>query len=356
MKNILLLCSLGIILLSCSSEPKKAVDPNCIPDKAIQEILKSSEPLIDSMSQVQADATLKTVLSDESCFKRSYIRGAYKILMFRDPNDKRHTVLASVKVAKKFEIDADQCLVRALSDLKILDSSFTDKIIKLHQDRYQWLWNDADIGPVNWLTCTKEKDVNYYDSLAVFIHELNHEIREEECMVSAIDQEKLCFKLDKNLPNRSIAKIDKIPAKDKDDEESLARIQTLYLSATDQPPYLLFDELNSYILTTKIQSALLTKFGKETLVGKSGKRARTYLPLLELFSVRYLNQLKLKNPKLYAEYFSSNGENYKNLNKLFIESERTYQDLKVAFKANDISLVDFEKDLHDQYIKLKQKL
>jgi len=241
--------------------------------------------------------------------------------MFRNPTSQERKIQASLMQPKVRELPAENCLNRALEDIQNLNLDFSQRLMQEHRFQYQWLWNDPDIGPVKWLQCNKKRDVSWYDSLAVFLHELSHEVRNNGCIFNSNNNSKICLELPQDLPLRSIAKIQDLTTLSSDRVEDLVWIQRLYLTDLDQPPLLLFDELQGYIITSKAYTATLTKLGAAAL--KNQKRLANYLPLFMLYSVRYLEELRNRSPAAFEENFGVCSKNYLSLN-LLLRAQRMH--------------------------------
>jgi len=194
---------------------------------------------------------------------------------------------------------------------------------------------------------------SYYNSIPILLHELTHDLQQQQCLYTP--QENLCFELSPKLPLRSVAAFKSFPFKDENTIKGLSFIQNMYMTATDQPPLILFDELNAYIVTNKTMTHILEKEGPSVLFDGE-KRPGVFLPMFLLYTVRYLSHVKNNEPELYKINFESHEGNRAALKILWSNGENTYTKWKSLLKKTGHEEKPFESAYWHDYLQEKKNL
>jgi hypothetical protein len=146
-------------------------------------------------------------------------------------------------------------------------------------------------------------------------HEMLHTLRSGQCLFDAPSGAGRCFQLGDELPHRSLAQLDTFPTSDPLQARSMAAIQKIYLTANDEPPLLLFDELNAYILTTEVWTAMLEAKGLDALfIGEN--RQGSLLTLFADYAVLYAERLRAQKPDLFEKELGPGSANRAELARL----------------------------------------
>ncbi len=349
MKKVLVIL-IVLVVSACTSLSKKET-LGCLQDKQVSSVLRVLEKLADTDVNSSNSLKANSKLIETTCNKRVYEKNSYRLLVYQNPVAADGVVQGSISNIEN--VGSKECLFAAVSQAGVLSPSFKE-IIDLHKQKWSWLWDDYDIGPAKWLNCKDRKTSDWFESIATFIHELNHEIREGSCLRFAKDSSNLCFDLDSALPLRSIAKLESFPTKNSNQLAGLIFFQKTYLTDLDQPPLYLFDELNSYILTTRAYSNILKKNGQSAIF-KEESRPVIVLPLFLLYSVLYVERLSKSHPDLYKKNFVLKPENITALKMLLAEGENTYRSWLFILKENSKPQKEVEKNLWEDYLRERSK-
>jgi hypothetical protein len=328
----------------------------CIRDDKAKDLLNTLEPTVDGLAAMNTaiKKTDETALTERLCSKRTFTRNGYRIVIFQRPSDPAHRLYSTISPPKNYEISPRECLARARKDLRDLGAGFGLQIMNLHDEKYKWIsQDDGDIGPAKWLVCSKEKTAEYWSSLGNLIHELNHELSRRNCLVSAIGQDPMCLMFPQGLPAPAGARITQFKAANPEHLKKLNEIQDLYLNTLNQPINSIIDELNAYILTAKIQSLVLDHHGPLAIIDPANhSRYAELLPLFQVLIARYFTSLKVTHPELYNR--TMNRERLGVFLRTIVDNaEATHNEWLATIKKHNIELYDFEKDLNEQYAKLK---
>ena len=87
-----------------------------------------------------------------------------------------------------------------------------------------------------------------------------------------------------------------------------------------------------------------------------GKPAEFYLPLLMIYTVRYLQALRALTPELYHSEFSPGTENRGTIDLLLQRAETAYRGWAAELEKAGVREPESERNLWDQYLALKAKL
>lgn len=341
-------------LLSCQSKPAVAPLAYCLDERQEQKVLTQVEAGADALATTQHKPITGTELLEKACHKNIYLKNGLRIVIYKDPLIENSPVSATVMPASDFN-KTSQCFKEAIQEIRSFDQPMLKDVLATNENRFGWQWNDMDIGPVKWLNCKDDMSMEWFTSLGDLVHELNHQNREESCLHYPGNGTALCLNLSSELPRRSLAKMKRFPTRDKGVNAALLGIQKIYLTQMDEPPLILFDELNSYILTNKVMTEVLRKHGATALFKKDG-RGLVLLPLFMFYSARYILLVKNKKPELYAKNFTPFSENMNNLKVLFSQGEKVYNEWVAELAKQNSPQAGVENALWQQYLLIKGKL
>lgn len=316
----------------------------------MESLLRQLEPVIDNASSGQ---TLKTELSQGACAKEVYKRGDYRIIIFK--KGQNGVVSGSVTPATN-SLDPstlNTCLRKTENFIGKNHFQEGADIFRAYRTKFPDIWSDGDIGAPKWLDCKDMASISYYNSIPVLLHELTHDLRQQQCLYTP--QENLCFELSPKLPLRSVAAFKSFPFKDENTIKGLSFIQNTYMTVSDQPPLILFDELNAYIVTNKTMTHILEKEGASALFDGE-KRSGVFLPMFLLYTVRYLTYVKNNEPELYKINFESHERNKAALKILWNNGENTYTKWKSLLKKLGHEEKPFESTYWHDYLQEKKNL
>ena len=319
----------------------------CIRYNDIQAALPALEKIADSNARAAKQPITETATVEKSCHKAVYSRSGSRIILFSTPDDPDTSVRGSIATADK-KNPSITCFASAQTELRSMGRPAYQNVLAEHKKRWDWLWNDTDIGPVKWLNCEDTlKKGAWSDGLSTMVHEMNHENILKNCLYFPRDGQRLCFDLPEDLPKAEFARLDHFPLKDPDEIKNIESLENMYLTDENEVLFL-FDEVNAYILTTQVYTDRLKKFGLSGIMQR-GTRSVIYLPMIMWFSKRYLQRLRAKDPTLYARVFTAAGTNMKNLQLLFSEGEAAFGEFKLAMHAAHYQELAIEAATWDQY-------
>lgn len=305
-----------------------------------------------------------SVLLQDTCDKRIYRRGDYRIVIYTLPQT-LNTTRSGLSVTQyerirgfagqdRGDLGADQakaCVDRALADLQTIGVG--SDAMALYRQRYAMQWDDPDVGPARYLNCTG-KGISYQRSLSVMIHEATHELTKGNCLYSLHSGYTVCFSLPVTLPSASIAasEIHNPVGQRSKYVEQMENAQTLYLSdlsSRNRGPGFLFNELNAYTAGTEVLSALLRTDGTEGLL-EGGKPVPVLLPLVSLWTVRYLNAMKKLDPDFYSEILAPGNADREQVDALLAHAEEAWQNWIAAEKQKHLTPLPDEEEIWKEYL------
>lgn len=338
-------------LTACTTSPlqEATTQESCPRQIEFDAKLKQIEPVIDSM----VPGANTTVVQIRTCHKQKYMRGGYEMVVFVKPNG---TVGGTAQKPKAFEVPAQECLQEAVNQLEKYDNKSGLRSIQAFKVRFPDLYSDMDVGPVKWLNCSKDKNPKYFDGWATWVHEVVHDLRDQDCLFNPSSEGKpLCFEMPPTLPDRSVAKIAKMPTKNPNAESILNSIQNTYLFSDKEPPIMLFDEVSGYTQTLNAMNLVMKSFGPDGLY-TNGDRNIVLLPLFLAYSLNYLDYLKKDSPKEFERLFGEKAKNRKNLKVILSAAENSYLTWEKANSCKSCIKNDFENNLWSIYLKKKKDL
>lgn len=334
-------------------------DDICLDEKKFEESLSRMSKLIDT-SYANADintSTERPQLVEDHCDKKIYFKRDFRLVVSRRPgNEEEPNVSVQPRGTALSEESAHACLQKVEQDVAKIHFEAGIRALYNYKRNYPTYYEDADIGPVKWISCASSDSHSYWDSLPDAIHELSHDLRDEECLFPIKRNEVLCFKLDQDLPKRSLGKVEDLGTSDEERLRFLESAQKMYLTDTDQPVHMLFDELNSYTIATIGLITLLKERGHDNFYDSSGGRTAVILPLFMNMTANYLIRLNDDNRPLFSRNLLANQVNSQSLSRLLRTAEETFAEWDQVRKHSGVQEVDFESNLWKQYLTSKERL
>jgi hypothetical protein len=308
-----------------------------------RETLHAIEAMVDDVARKNGAPITPTTFVSGTCDKRIYTRDGRRIVAYR-----KGPRSLGIKTANAV---SEACWTAALAHLHTLELPLADKILDAYQRAFPQLWDDLDLGPASYVSCAADPaHEQYNETLTILLHELQHELRRDGCLFNATSGEDFCYALPTKLPGRALARLDHMPVGDPEERSFYELLQHMYLVDVDQPPLMLFDELDAYLSTARVWTAMLRKLGAPQLLDGKGHHMYLPLPLFALYSVRYLEALRVKQPKRYAEVFGPDTANRRTLMRLLDECGRAYDDWVAALAAVGAVPTEGERALWAAYL------
>lgn len=306
-----------IFFLASCAGPQ--IGSNCVQKKDEISLVKKLTTILSTMNGSPLE--LKEI--ERSCHKIKFKAfDDVQVIVYRLPG-MQNTLSSTVN----FTEPALQktCWDKALSDVSDIDKDDRFKhLMELHQKMNSFEWKDLDVGPSKWIKCGVNDQEKYYSSLVTLVHEVDHEVKtfkgDNVCLYLLEKKDYLCFQFDKDLPRRSLGRVDLNIIPFDAGRESLTHLQDVYLLNIDQEIWSLLDELNAYGVTARTMTRILEVRGSDHIFTE-GKRNMSIVSMFQLIVKRYFERLKEKNPKAYAKVIN---ENRKNLQTLLQNSNDAY--------------------------------
>jgi hypothetical protein len=317
-----------LILASCAS-PKNVA--NCVEKKDEKFLV---EKLTTILSTIKG-SPLKLKEIERSCHKIKYQAfDKVQVIVYRLPGMK-NTLSSTVNYTEPVLRQA--CWDKALMDIFEIDKGNRyQKLMELHQKMNPFEWKDLDVGPSKWVKCGLDDQEIYYSSLVTLVHEVNHEIKtfkdNQVCLYLLEKQDYICFQFDKDLPRRSLGRLDLNIIPFDAGRESLTHLQDVYLLNIDQEIWSLLDELNAYGISARTMTRILEVKGNAHIF-REGKRNMAIVSMFQLIVKRYFERLKEKNLRAYEKVMA---QNRKHLQILLQDSNDAYLEwLRVIARNNE---------------------
>lgn len=347
----------SLVLFSCASTKKDAHPKGCIREEEISSLRKMMESTVETKVKSDGETLSPFSLVDDQCVKRVYASGDYRIVF------KKGTLASDSEIRGNLSRFSDMkdkaaCFKDAVELIHGLEIPFANIALQQHLKKFgQPYWDDPDFGPMKWLKCDGRPNPDFYSSLGTLLHEVNHELKDDQCLFIPSEGRSLCFKLDPKLPLRSLARIEKFPTKERSITQALEMVQKVYLTDMDLPPVMLFDELNSYIITNRAMTSVLKKKGAAALYDGESRQG-VLLPLFLTYTVRYLSILRGTAPQLYQENFRPvpGNANYTNIQTLLVDSEKVYSEWLHSLRVAKKTPKPIEETLWNTYLAEKKLL
>jgi hypothetical protein len=346
-----LACVSTLSLSACSSGSKSAHD--CISADDIHEAQARFEKTADIEADRRGNPVGDTQQQVDQCYKKIFSRRGFRWIYFVNPDDKYVGFTASFGPDKPKEIDASECVKRAISDIDSLHVSYLSQVIKDYRSMYSNVWNDPDLGPARWLSCQKEEPENYED-YATLLHELNHELRKGPCINIASKMVAACFEPNQTLPGNSLGNIDTSKIEDEEQKKFIAQTEEIYLS-DKRSFFALIDELNSYAVSNDVEVAANKKFESSTHSTFHGYHM-DFIALLADMTVTYLEKLKSNDSKLFSRNFSRGTTNHSSLQVVLKNVEESFDRGKSLLKKRGKAMPDTTQALWENYKHAKKDL
>jgi hypothetical protein len=351
--------------MSCSTVVPPATWPNrspCLDDASAAPLLHELEKVTDSTNGAGPSTT---ELAKSVCEKRIYVRGKYRVVIFREPSST--TVgwgagngmiggFAGPNRPQVTDAAAAQCLAQAGDDLHRF--GIEPELLDTYHKENPELWSDADGGPARYLNCSGGRDSAYYTSLMTMVHEVTHQLTSERgtCLFLGYPPGKMCFSIPSTLPSASIAILKEFPTENRKQLEVLGKAQDLYLvdfSKVNKGPLFLFNELNAYTAGNETLTAIARREGVDKLY-RDGERMSEMLPLLTLWVARYLAEMKQRDPDFYSETLTADTDDGRNIRALLTRAEDSYAAWIAELKKAGKGEKDPEHNLGQEYLKEKK--
>lgn len=340
-----------VLLISCSGAGVKqdATVKTCPRQLELDSKLKQMEPVVDSM----VPGVNVSLPKERTCTKQKYQRGGYELVVFIKPNG---SVAGTLQMPKTFEVAPQDCLKEAVSLLSQFENHTGAQTMQAFQVRFPELYSDTDVGPVKWLVCSREKNPKYFDGWATWVHEVVHDLKDQDCLYNPTHSEApFCFDKLSGLPERSVARIKKIPTNNPNYLQVFGSIQSVYMDADKEPPIMLFDEVSGYTQTLKAMTLVLKHLGVDGLYAK-GDRNLVLLPMFMIYTVNYLRYVQKWSPNDFATVFGKGSQNRKNIEVILSAAEDAYGEWKTVNSCKGCREYDVERNLWIEYLKAKKSV
>jgi len=342
--------------------PKWPDAPPCVNKIAGDEVRANLEEIVDKFGKHDAGAP-RTELVRETCDKQIYRRDGSRIVLFSVPPSLafRYAGVFAVMVRGYAEPDhgeltqarAAACLARAQSDLVAIGVGAD--ALNDYRKKFEALADDPDVGAAHYLNCSDTGEPSYQESLSIMVHELTHQNTAGNCLYTSYGP--LCFALSSDLPSSSIATVEELFDSDDPYLKKLNKAQQLYLvqfNKQNRGPAALFNELNAYTAGLEVSAALLKKDGPKGLLDKEGKPEAQMLPLVMLWTAKYLSELQDENPDLYASTFGPATGNHKSVETLLAHGEAAYQRWTTELDRHHLAASQPEHQIWLLYLEAKK--
>lgn len=312
MNNIyIFLILISFAFISCAQK-KKDLNGDCITDQQIENEKTSVESLVQRITQTSKKPEWKTL--ERGCFKSIQSAGEANVIIYKySQNNELRTKVTTGSFKNR---STPECLQKAITEAGALDLPHSQSIIHKSKAAYGEMWEDSDVGAGSYLSCTDLNSADFYTSLMMFMHELNHftapNSKETFCSFFPWADRTDCFDASVVYPALDLLSDKRTafnPKKLKKDViAALVATQNTYLgnAKSYHQALLLLDELRSYALGTEILTKLYLKYGKEKVYNSEKKRTSLFPHLAVHELVLQLKALSLKSPsknKAYDDLF-----------------------------------------------------
>jgi hypothetical protein len=355
-----------LIASACSSQnaqPAKWPDaPPCINNIVGVRVRSQLEHVVDGFGE--PGAALATELVRQTCDKQIYRRGRYRIVLYTVPHPPAEETpekmiwVSGYAEAEHGDLTATEdaaCLKRASGDLSGwgVEETLLDKF----RAKFPEYYDDPEVGPAHYLSCSGIGPLSYQRSLAVMVHELTHQLSDAKCLYISYPPGQLCFMLPDTLPSVSIATVDNLVASDDKYLKRLGKAQEMYLiefSKLNRGPLFLFNELNAYTAGLEVSTAVLKHQGPAGLLLPDGKPEPSLLPLVMLWSAKYLNAMGERDPDFFSETLAPGTDNGSNIEALLTHAESAYAAWSKEMERRKLEQNPAEKDLWRKYLEIRK--
>jgi len=330
----------------------------CLNAIASDEVKTNLEQIVDRFTKHSGPLT--SVLVRDACSKQIYRRGSYRIVIYRAGSAGMLLFVRGYAEPDHGDLtpdEASKCLARAKQDL--IEIGVGADVLDTYRKRNGDTMDDPDIGPAHFLNCSGAGALSYERSLSLMVHEVTHLNTQGNCLYTSYEPQYLCFALSGDLPTSSIATVEQLFDSDDPYLKKLSEAQRLYLfqfNKTNRGPGALFNELNAYIAGLEVSEALLKKNGPKGLVDKEGKPEPQMLPLVMLWTAKYLNEMRNENADLYASAFGPATDNRENVETLLTWGENVYEHWSAQLADHKLSANSSELAIWQQYLDAKKQL
>ncbi|HLX37232.1 MAG TPA: hypothetical protein VKR29_05500 [Candidatus Binataceae bacterium] len=339
---------------------------SCLNSFLRDELKAKLEKVVDRFNKHSGPLT--TVLVRDACFKQIYRRGDYRIVIYNIPGNLGATQYAGrfVYVLRGYaEPDhgdltseqASKCLARAKEDLLAIGTGAD--VLDTYRKNFGDITDDPDIGPAHFLNCNGGGELPYERTLTLLVHEVTHLDTKGNCLYTTYGSHQVCFALSNDLPSSSIATVAELFDSDDPYLQKLSKAQRLYLfqfNESNRGPAALFNELNAYTAGLQVSAGILKTKGTHGMLDKGGHPEPQMLPLVMLWTVKYLDEMRAENPDLYSSSFGPSTDNHKSVETLLAHGEDAYRDWNAQLAAHKLSAIPSEKALWQQYLDARKEL
>ncbi len=325
-------------------------DQRCLTPEEINKGLEWVSNIIEGFSEEYKDSFQE--IESDRCWKKKYrLNKHYGALIYWDQKNK----IVKYKLSPTIGIKGGEsiCENKATTVIEDLGHDNGLKIIAASKKANAWEWSDSDIRPIHWLDCKTESDAVFRVSVATFLHELIHELRNENCLFDLTSHSSsLCFSSPIGLPVRNFAKLEKLPDDLSDQRIYVDFFEQLYMKSSDESDFVsLVDEINGYIATTDTYTLMFGKYGKTF----SERREIILLTNALFYTVRYAHKLSLTKPHLFKSFFG-NSTNKKSLKLIFDRAEISYLNWERSLLLLKINPMPMEAHFFKQFKILRAEL
>lgn len=277
---------------------------------------------------------------NDSCYKKLTNSRGQSLILFRYERDGKSYLRARFNAHEAASADPS-CLNDALAVTQRLPP-FATNIVAAHRERHKAEWKDPELSPRFYLDCDSGRGLAFDESVAVMLHELNHETNSDSCIFVSFTNEYLCFSEIEKAPARDIAKV-RTSFRNTLIDNALDRFQATYLMGYGASFMRLFDELNSYTVTAHVSVARMRQHSNSKSY-LNGLPTDEYLPIIGLLCANYLATLHAKYGDTYARLYGEGTQNRTHFDVLFSNAREAYEEWKrerarLGLKPSDLDPV-----------------
>lgn len=156
-------------------------------DAGLKPALENAELLVDSNAKLLNPPILEgeTTVVGQHCWKKEFERRGFKLFAYVNPENPKEK--ARIKYRNYSSIVNLDCFRNSISDAKLLQVAGVNEVLSRYRSTYPSFWEDLDIGPSSWLTCSQDKATAYYSSIEMMLHEIHHDLRNGNCLYISKD-------------------------------------------------------------------------------------------------------------------------------------------------------------------------
>ena len=348
-----------------SAEPPAAFQKQCLGDGQAQakfEEIKASSGFNSQQIPITSASEL------DECWKRTYVRNHYKFVVFRDPQSEAPGEISGLVTTTQSDLNPAVCLQKSLALLQALQEPSTEAVLKRYQARFSWMWDDPDIGPATWIHCQTAwlageapPAYAYFASLRAllnqFLNQLVEKVDAKGCFYDPSADRSICWDERKELPSPRLATLESIPTQEDSIRAAIEGYEALLAKEEGYPLFSLFERMNLEITDLRLRAALLRDHGAAGVLENPSDRPFEALPLIARLTVRYLDRLRSRQPRLYEETIGASTANRTQVVRLFQTAQAAYEDwLKILSEKTGRTAADAEVPLWHDFLADRKKL